>query len=157
MPAAKKTTKKLPTPRAKPAKPKAVATKPGRRADYGASTDGFFAKQTPQLRKILDALRTLIEEAAPEATSSLKWGTPFFMVEGKMMCALGSHKAHVNLILAGPPEAFTDKEGRLAGEGKMGRHLKLTSVDDIPRAAVRMWLRTAAKLARATEKQEAAG
>jgi hypothetical protein len=34
------------------------------------------------------------------------------------------------------------------GTAKTGRHLKLTSVDELPRASVRRWLRTAAELAR---------
>jgi hypothetical protein len=90
----------------------------------------------------------LIEGVAPDAESSIKWGMPFFTVGGAMMCALGAHKSHVNLILSGPPGAFADPEGRLSGEGKTGRHLKVTSLDDLPRDAVRGWLKTAANLAR---------
>jgi hypothetical protein len=73
---------------------------------------------------------------------------PFFSIDGRMVCALGGHAAHVNLILWGPPAAFTDPEGRLVGSGKTGRHLKLTSLEELPGAAVRGWLRTAAALAR---------
>jgi hypothetical protein len=91
----------------------------------------------------------MIEKAAPDVESALKWGMPFFSVGGEAMCALGGHKAHVNLILAGPPGTYADPEKRLTGEGKTGRHLKITSVDDLPRAAVRTWLETAAKRARA--------
>jgi len=122
--------------------------KVGPRADFGAPINGFFAKQPPELRSILDELRKLVEDAAPDATSSLKWGMPFFSINGKMMCALGAFKSHVNLILSGPPETFTDPEGRLEGDGKTGKHLKLKSLDDLPRTAVKRWLREAAKLAR---------
>jgi hypothetical protein len=45
----------------------------------------------------------------------------------------------VNLILSGPPGTFEDPERRLTGEGKPGRHLKLTSLDELPRDAVRGW------------------
>jgi uncharacterized protein YdhG (YjbR/CyaY superfamily) len=76
-----------------------------KRADLGKPIDGFFARQPSDLRKILDALRKLIKEAVPEAQSSLKWGMPFFTVDGKMMCALSAHKSHVNLIVVGPPRA----------------------------------------------------
>jgi hypothetical protein len=91
----------------------------------------------------------MIERAVPGVESSIKWGMPSFEVGGTMMCALGGHKSHVNLILWGPPDAFADPDGRLSGEGKTGRHLKLTSLDELPRAAVRGWIRTAAELARA--------
>lgn len=122
---------------------------PARRADFGAPIDGFFARQPAPQRAILDALRAMIEEAAPDATASIKWGMPFFSVGGAMMVAMGSHKAHVNLILPGAPGTYADPDGRLEGEGKTGQHLKLRTLDDLPRAAVRGWLRQAAALARA--------
>jgi len=62
---------------------------------------------------------------------------------------LGAHKAHVNLILAGPPGAFADPEGRLEGGGKTGKHLKLRALAELPRASARGRLRTAAAAARA--------
>jgi hypothetical protein len=119
-----------------------------RRADFGAPIDGFFAKQPPHLRAILEALRDLVEEAAPEATAALKWGMPVYTLGGSMMCALGGHKAHVNLVLAGPPGSFADPAKRLEGAGKTGRHLTLRSIDDLPRDAVRGWLRTAVEAVR---------
>jgi hypothetical protein len=137
--AAKKTAKK--------AAKKTATKKTGARADFGASIDGFFAKQPASTRPILEALRKLVEEIAPDAQSSLKWGMPSYSIDGKMMCALGGHKAHVNLILSGPPDAFDDPKGLLAGDGKTGRHLKLTKLEELPRADVRRWLRTARQLA----------
>jgi len=44
--------------------------------------------------------------------------------------------------------AFNDPARRLSGEGKTGRHLKLTTLDELPRDAVRGWLRTAVEIAR---------
>jgi hypothetical protein len=123
--------------------------KPAPRADYGAPIDSFFAKQSPAMRPILEALRELIEEVVPDAQSSIKWGNPFYTLDGQMMAAMSGHKAHVNLILAGPPKAFADPRGRLSGAGVTGRHLKLTSIDQLPRDEVKGWLRTAEKLARA--------
>ena len=125
-----------------------AARKPAPRADFGAPIDAFFLKQPAHLRAILGELRELVEEAAPDAEASLKWGMPFYSVGGAMMCALGGHKSHVNLILSGPTGAFADSEHRLSGEGTTGRHLKLTTLDELPRASVRAWLRVAAELAR---------
>jgi hypothetical protein len=145
-------------PKRKPADPRkqVAARKPataapqrwGTRADLGAPIDGFFAKQQPQLRPILEELRRLVEEAAPDATSSIKWGMPFYSVGDNMMCALAGFKSHVNLILAGPPGTFGDPEGRLEGDGKTGKHLKLRTLDELPRAAIKGWLKTAAARAR---------
>jgi hypothetical protein len=132
---------------------KAAAAKPARtvaarRADYGAPIDGFFAKQPPQLRAILDELRALIAAAAPDAGATLKWGMPFYTRGDEMMCAVAAFKSHVNLILPGPPGTYADPDGRLEGDGKTGKHLKLRTVDELPRATVRGWLRTAAARAK---------
>lgn len=137
MPAAKKPAAKTPK-------------KPAPRKDLGAPIDGFFAKQPPAMKPIGLALRSLIEAAAPTATSSIKWGMPFYELDGVMLCAIGGHKAHVNLILSGPPGTFTDPDGLLTGEGKTGRHLKLTRVEDLPTAKVKGWLREAIAHAKRT-------
>lgn len=108
------------------------------------TTCGRLQLATP----ILEELRKLIEETAPDAVSSIKWGMPFYTLDGTMICALGGHRSHVNLILSGPAGAYADPEGRLAGEGKTGRHLKLTTLAELPRDVVRGWLRTAVELAR---------
>jgi hypothetical protein len=82
----------------KVAKPTIAKKKPpapkkyGRRADLGAPIEGFFAKQQPHLRPILEELRKLVEAAAPDATSAIKWGMPFYTVGGQMMCALAGFK-----------------------------------------------------------------
>jgi hypothetical protein len=134
----------------KPAKATArkPASRPKPRADLGAPVDGFFARQPVALRPILDELRRLVEAAAPEATSSLKWGMPFYEIDGRTVCAVASFKAHVNLILPGPPGTYPDPDGRLEGDGKTGRHLKLRSLDDLPRGPLGGWLRTAVDRAR---------
>lgn len=121
----------------------------GKRADLGAPVGPFFERQPSQLRAILDELRLLVEEVAPDASASLKWGMPWFSIDGERMCSLTAHKAHVNLVLIGPPDAFPDPDGRLRGEGAGGRHLRLESIDELPRDRVRIWLQTAAELARA--------
>jgi hypothetical protein len=135
--------------RAPPARRGQPAQRPGQRRDFGKSIDSFFDKQPPGLRAILVELRAIVEKTAPDASSSIKWGMPFYHLGDKMFAALGAHKAHVNLILWGPPSAFADPKGRLTGDGKMGRHLKVTDVAELPRADVKRWVKTAAELARA--------
>ena len=140
--------------KAPPAKKKAPARKAapakdyGPRKDLGAPVEGFFAKQPPHLRPILDELRNMVQQAAPDASSAIKWGMPFYDIGGAIVCALAAHKSHVNLILPGPPGTYADPGGLLEGDGKTGRHLKLKALGDLPKASVRGWLKTAAGLAR---------
>lgn len=144
---AKKTARKAGKKRAASKPAKKAAARPGPRADLGAPIDSFFLKQPPALRAILDELRRLVEQEVPRAESAIKWGNPFYTLDGATLCAISAHKSHVNLILAGPPGSFDDPHGRLTGEGKTGRHLKLTSADQIPHDEVRGWLRKAAAIA----------
>ena len=140
------------TPAKNPAKKSVAAKAPkkfGPRKDLGAPVDGFFARQPPQLQAMLDQLRAMIAEAAPEATAVIKWGMPFYAVGANTLCAVAAFKAHINLILPGPPGTYADPDGLLEGDGKTGKHLKLRPTDPLPRAAVRGWLRTAAGRARA--------
>lgn len=142
--------KRAPPARKPAAAPRAVAA---RRSDYGAPVDGFFAKQSPPLRAIVEELRGLVQEAAPDATAALKWGMPFFTRGGEMMCALSAFKSHVNLILPGLPGTYPHPDQRLEGDGKTGKHLKLRSVDALPRPTVRGWLKTAAARAKSGAKR----
>jgi hypothetical protein len=71
-----------------------------------------------------------------------------YTINGAILCALAGHKAHVNLVLSGPERIFEDPEGRLAGASKDGRHLKLTTLAELPRPRVRAWLKAAAEHAR---------
>ena len=122
---------------------------PKRRADLGAPIDAFFERpRAGELNRVLAELRKLVDSVVPDAESSIKWGMPFYQVNGNMMAGLSAHAAHVNLILSGSPGTFDDPEGRLEGEGKTGQHLKLRKVADIPKAQVRGWLKTAASRAR---------
>lgn len=134
----------------KTATKKPAPKKPATRADLGAPIDGFFAKQPAVLLPTLVALRALVEKAAPEATSSIKWGMPFYEIGKSTVCAITAHKAHVNLVLSGPPETFPDPDGLLTGDGKTGRRLVLRAGDAIPTARVKKWLDAAAKRARAS-------
>jgi hypothetical protein len=114
------------------------------RADLGQPIDGYFARHPEPLRAVLEALGALVAEAVPDASSAIKWGMPTYSLGGKMFCSLGGHKEHVNLVLWAPPDAFADPEGRLTGEGTTGRHLRLTSLEELPRESVLDWVRTSA-------------
>lgn len=120
-----------------------------RRADFGEPIEGFCAKQTGEHRAILDELRSLVDEVAPDASASLKWGMPFYTIGSARMCALTAHESHVNLVLTGPPGTYADPDELLVGDGKTGRHLRIEKLAELPKKAVRAWLRTAASRARA--------
>lgn len=124
-----------------------VRTKLGARADYGKPIEGMLARQPPHLRAIAEELRGMIEVVAPEAESSLKWGMPCFMIGNGGRVDRRAQSAREPGPV-GPKGTYPGPKGLLSGEGKIGVHLRLTSAAEIPRSAVRGWLRTAAEHAR---------
>ncbi len=149
-PAAKATAKKAAAPAAKKAAPAAKrSTTAAKRADFGAPIDDVFKSLSPAIAPVMNKLREVVEKTVPDAESGLKWGKPCYMIKGNIVCMVANHKAHVNLIFSGPEGTFDDPEGLLQGDGKTGRHLKLTEVKDIPERHVVRWLEASAKLARA--------
>lgn len=139
-PAKKKTAAKKKTP--------AKKTPVKRRADYGAGIESFLAKQSGPMLTLIEKLRAMIEDAAPDAVPALKWGMPMYTIDGAMVCGLGVHKAHLNLILAGPQGTFDDPDRLLSGGGKTGRHLKLEPDSGIPKNEIRRWVKASARMAR---------
>ena len=128
------------------------ASHPGSRSDLGAPIEGFIREQPAPLGTILEELRRLVEQAAPPGIqSSLKWGMPCFTLDDRLMCMLGGHRAHVNLVLVGPERTFADSGGRLVGSGMGGRHLKLRALDEMPRKAALSRVHAAAKYARSEQ------
>jgi hypothetical protein len=120
-----------------------------KRADFGKPVDGFIKKRPPEQQKILTELKKLIEAAAPDCTAQLKWGMPHYTIGGKYYAATSAHKAHVNLIMFAAPKDLADPDGLLEGDGKIGRHLKVATAKELPKARIKKWLAAAAKASRA--------
>ena len=126
---------------AKKAAPKAVMGK--KRADYGAPIGPYFERLPPGKRAPLETLRALVEETVPNAQSGLKWGAPFYTLDGKMLAALGALKNEVALSIFAPPEAFDDPKGQLSGKSDEYRVLKVKNEREIDAASVKRWLKAA--------------
>ena len=113
-----------------------------RREDLGAPADAFFAQQPPERREHLEALRALVKKAAPGARESMKWGMPYYELEGGF-CALYTSNTYAALSIMAPPGKLDDPEGKLEGTGKTMRHLKVRSAADIDEASILRWVKAA--------------
>jgi len=103
----------------------------------------YIAAQTPANRALLAELRTIVMKTVPDATVAIKWGVPFYLREGKPVCALASFKEHVGINIFAPPAALADPKGRLEGSGKVNRMYKVRTARDIDRPAIARWLKAA--------------
>jgi uncharacterized protein YdeI (YjbR/CyaY-like superfamily) len=60
--------------------------------------DAYIAKSREFARPILRHLRKLVHEACPEARETLKWSSPSWMYEGKILCGMAAFKEHAGFI-----------------------------------------------------------
>jgi hypothetical protein len=113
----------------------------------GPSAEGYFARQTPEKRTLLDELHILVTKTVPDADTTIKWGVPFYERNGQKVCALAAFKEYVAINFFAPPDALVDPDGKLEGAGKANRTLKVRTAEDIDRASITRWLKaTVARL-----------
>ncbi|WP_421991147.1 YdeI/OmpD-associated family protein [Qipengyuania sp.] len=83
--------------------------------------DAYIAKAQPFARPILEHLRSLAERAEPEAQEDLRWGAPFWILDGRQLCGMAAFKAHCAFVIEGP-----------GGGEAMGDLGRITALDDLP-------------------------
>ena len=91
--------------------------------------EAYIRKQPEDKQVILNSLRKLMQESAPELTESLKWGYPSYG-DKTNICYLASQKNHVNLGFYNGSQ-LPDPDKLLEGTGAQMRHIKIKKVADI--------------------------
>ena len=120
---------------------KTAAKKPApKKAGSGPDTR-YIAEQPDDKAALLEKLRALVNKGVPDADVSIKWGVPFYQLNGRNICALASFKDHVGINFFAPPSAFVDPGKKLEGSGKSNRMLKVRSAGDIDSASILRWLK----------------
>lgn len=127
----------------KPTKLEATPKKAARRDDYDEPIGPWFDQWPPEKRVLLQQLRRLVEKTVPQARSGLKWGVPFWTLDGKQLCDLVALKHEVALGIFAPPEVFDDPQGQLSGTSNEYRVLKVDDGGEIDEASVKGWLQAA--------------
>lgn len=89
--------------------------------DRDPRIDAYIAKAAPFAQPILTHLRALVATAEPGAQESVRWGAPFWILEGRQLCGMASFKQHCAFIIDGP-----------GGGEAMGDLGRITSLDDLP-------------------------
>ena len=105
----------------------------------------YVKDDTPELRKVVSALRNLVKETVPGTRETVNaWGVPtfeskdpfcFYMV-GKHHVTFGFHFG----------TSLSDPEGLLEGTGKNIRHVKLRDVEAVGRKGLREMVLAASRL-----------
>lgn len=90
--------------------------------------DAYIAKAAPFAQPILEHVRERVHAAAPEAEETMKWSTPTFTIDGKILLGMAAFKAHAALNFWRGQEL----RGESAKADAMGQFGRLTSVKDLP-------------------------
>ena len=120
---------------------KTAAKKPTPKKTGTSPDDRYFAEQSAEKAALLQKLRALVNKGVPDADVTIKWGVPFYQLNGKSICSLASFKEFVGINFFAPPSALADPKKKLEGGGKTMRMLKVRSASDIDSASILRWLK----------------
>lgn len=104
-------------------------------------------KVQPEHQPIVEALRALMKECAPDANEVISSGSPAWR-GNKILSIISPSKTHITFAFERGAE-FSDPYGLLQGEGKKTRHVKLKKLDAINKDALCDYIRQAVALDKA--------
>lgn len=97
-----------------------------------ARVDAYIGKARPFAQPVLIHIRELMHKASPEVTETVKWGMPFFELNGVILGNMAAFKEHCSLGLWGPEmRAILGNDGAKSNEA-MGTFGRIASVKDLP-------------------------
>ena len=94
--------------------------------------DAYIARSAEFARPILARLRSVVHRAFPDVEETVKWGMPFFVRDGEILCHMAAFKGHCAFGLWKASRALGDRPRPQDGMGHFGR---ITSLADLPRDA----------------------
>ncbi|WP_203336741.1 DUF1801 domain-containing protein [Nocardioides limicola] len=104
--------------------------------------DAYAAAQPAHARPLIDRLRVLVAEVAPELTESVKWGNGCWLDVDRPVAYVHTEADHVQFGFFGGAH-LDDPDGLLAGKGKHVRHVRVDTAADAERDSVAALLRRA--------------
>lgn len=110
--------------------------------------DAYIGKAEPFAQPVLKHLRSLVHEACPGVTETIKWGFPHFEHSGEILCSMASFKQHCVFgfwkasIMKDPDQVLT-----LLEKASMGHLGRITSKKDLPAdRIIKKYIKEAASL-----------
>lgn len=94
--------------------------------------DSYVNKAAPFARPILAHLRGLVHKACPDVVEEIKWGRPFFLHNGTILCNLAAFQAHCSLGFWGAEIGKLLIKDGVVQTGGMGSLGKITRLEGLP-------------------------
>ena len=109
--------------------------------------DAYIGKSANFAKPILRHLRKVVHEACPGVEETVKWSTPAFTYNGKILCGIAAFKAHCTFgFWHQGMVAVLGADGHKA-DSAMGSFGRITSLDDLPSDRIlARYIRKAAEL-----------
>ena len=94
--------------------------------------DAYIEKAAAFAQPVLSHLRDLGHQACPRATESVKWGMPFFLQQGIVLCHMAAFKQHCAFGFWGPEMKKVLAKDGLVTSKAMGSLGRITRFKDLP-------------------------
>lgn len=101
-------------------------------------------KVLPQYRDIVEMIRALMREIAPDARELISYGIPAWK-RRRIIAVISPTKNDITLSFSRGAE-FEDRYGLLRGVGKVSKHVKIKSLDNVNREALVYYVKQALEL-----------
>jgi uncharacterized protein YdhG (YjbR/CyaY superfamily) len=103
----------------------------------------YLGGLTPERRKALETLRSLVFQVAPGAVETMRYGVPAYDVGGRELCLFASQKRYVSLYL--DPKIVDKYRGELEGLSLGKGCVRFRKLDKLPRETIAPMLREIAE------------
>ena len=110
------------------------------------TVDEYVAGLAGWQAEAVSAIRQIVREAAPKATEAYKWAQPVYEENGPFAW-IKAYKSYINFGFWRGTQ-LTDPQGLLLGDGDRMRHVKIASLADLNKPALKRFVKEAAKLNR---------
>jgi hypothetical protein len=110
------------------------------------TVDEYVAGLEGWQMEAITTIRQIVREAAPKATESIKWAQPVYEENGPFAW-IKAYKSYINFGFWRGSQ-LSDPQGLLEGDGDRMRHVKIASLADIKKPALKKFVGEAAKLNR---------
>jgi hypothetical protein len=114
-------------------------------ADNEITVDEFVdTKVLPQFRPVVEMLRGLMREHAPDAREYIRYGIPNYK-GNKGLAVISPTKKDITFAFS-RGASFEDRYNLLQGVGHVSKHIKLKTVDDVAEEVLVYYIDQALKL-----------
>ncbi|MBS1902934.1 MAG: YdeI/OmpD-associated family protein [Bacteroidetes bacterium] len=110
--------------------------------------DAYITKSQEFAKPILTKIRDVVHKTCPDVEEAIKWGMPFFMYNGQMMCMMSAFKQHAAMGFY-KAALMSDKTliENAKSESAMGHVGRMESINDLPSdKKLAAWIKEAMKL-----------